>query len=71
MKKTRPTALITGASRGIGLAIAETFAENGYDLILTCSKSFDALQENAARLKQKYGITVLPMHKRYGKLHRS
>ena len=39
-----PVALITGASRGIGAAIALEFAANGYDLILTCNKSMDLLQ---------------------------
>ncbi len=36
---SRPIALITGASRGIGKAIAETFAQAGYDLILTCRQN--------------------------------
>ena len=36
MKKT---VLITGASRGIGRAIAVAFAKAGYNLIITCSKS--------------------------------
>ena len=35
--------LVTGASRGIGRAIALTFAENGYDVIINCLKSADAL----------------------------
>lgn len=38
MAHHRPVALITGASRGIGNAIAATFAENGYDMILLCKK---------------------------------
>lgn len=61
MKNPHSTALITGASRGIGLAIAEAFAENGYNLVLTCSKSFQALQENAARLAETYNISCLPL----------
>ncbi|MBF0661020.1 MAG: oxidoreductase, partial [Rhodococcus sp.] len=32
MAGTRPLALVTGASRGIGFELANLFAENGYDL---------------------------------------
>ena len=52
----KKTALITGASRGIGKATAECFAASGYDLILTCNSSIAALQETAAALEKKYGI---------------
>ena len=40
--------IITGASRGLGYAIAEIFAENGYDLFLTSvneSKLYKAVEE--------------------------
>lgn len=55
--KNAPLAMITGASRGIGKAIAETLAGAGYDLILTCSHTLAELKETAASLEEKYGIT--------------
>lgn len=51
-----PIALITGASRGIGRAIAESFAAAGYELILTCSRTFQELNVLAADLAAKYHI---------------
>lgn len=34
---TRPLAVVTGASSGIGLELAKTFASEGYDLIVARS----------------------------------
>jgi len=61
------TALITGASRGIGAAIARTFAEEGYTLYLTCSESFEALTELAQELSDQYDISCTPLQADMGK----
>ncbi|MDO4966460.1 MAG: SDR family NAD(P)-dependent oxidoreductase [Lachnospiraceae bacterium] len=52
------TALITGASRGIGKAIAKAFAENGYDLIITCKDSRDELFALSENLEEDFHISV-------------
>ena len=54
--KNTPLALVTGASRGIGRAIAETLAGAGYDLVLTCSRTLPELSGLAISLEEKYGI---------------
>lgn len=50
------TALVTGASRGIGFAIATILARNGYELHLTCKNSIDKLQEIATILSVTYKV---------------
>ena len=50
--------IITGASKGIGYAIAEIFAANGHNLYLT-SKTASSLQEAAASLQQQYPLVVI------------
>lgn len=54
------TALITGASRGIGHAIAQAFAAAGYDLTLTCLKSETLLQTFCQSLSEEYAIQAVP-----------
>jgi short-subunit dehydrogenase len=50
-------ALITGASRGIGAAIAEVLAEEGCDVHLA-ARTAPALDELAARLRAAHGVEV-------------
>ncbi|HEY0107057.1 MAG TPA: SDR family oxidoreductase [Rhizomicrobium sp.] len=49
------TALITGASMGIGLELARCFADAGYDLVLT-ARSAAALEKIASDFAAKYKI---------------
>lgn len=54
-----PTVLITGASRGIGAALARRFAADGCNLVLNCAHSKDALFALADDLKTTFHINVL------------
>ncbi len=54
------TALITGASMGIGLELARCFAEGGYDLVLT-ARSAEALDRIAQDFAGKYKVSVAAM----------
>lgn len=64
MQTQRPgdeqTALITGASYGIGLDLAECFAKDGYDLILV-ARSEATLKQEGDRLAQKYKVSGVPI----------
>jgi len=53
-------ALITGASKGIGLATAEKFAQEGANLILL-ARSETLLKQTADTLESKYSVKVLPV----------
>lgn len=45
------TAIITGASRGVGRAVAETLAQDGWRLILNCRSRFELLEQEAEKLR--------------------
>ena len=57
---TAKYALVTGASRGIGRAIAERLAKEGFHLYLTCRQSADLLSSLANDLADRYHISCLP-----------
>ena len=49
------TALITGASSGLGLDFAHIFAREGYDVVLV-ARNKERLQSLAAELRSSYGV---------------
>ena len=55
--KTPKTALITGASSGIGLALARHFAQDGYHLVLA-ARSVDKMQALADQLHSQFQVDV-------------
>ncbi|WP_330256157.1 SDR family oxidoreductase [Nocardia sp. NBC_00565] len=57
MTKTNRTALITGASRGIGLGIADRLARQGYSLTIT-ARDADRLNTVADRLREGGAVDV-------------
>jgi 3-oxoacyl-[acyl-carrier protein] reductase len=54
----RKKALITGASRGIGKAIALLLAENGYDLYLTALNNEAKLNQVKIEITARFDVTV-------------
>jgi uncharacterized protein len=60
MNQNRPTALITGASGGIGYELAKLFAKDRYNLVLV-ARSTPKLSKFADELQRHYGISVKPI----------
>lgn len=60
MDQARPTALITGASSGIGVELARDLARRGYDLVIVARREarLIAVQQ---QLEQAYDVVVSPL----------
>jgi len=56
---TRRSALVTGASYGIGAAIADILARDGYDVAVT-ELAVDALSDTLGKIKS-HGVRALPI----------
>lgn len=55
---SRPLALVTGASSGIGLELARLCAEHGHDLIVAADRPMREIERIGARV----GVVVEPLH---------
>ncbi len=55
------SALITGASRGIGKAIAKKFASEGVASLVICARNLNQLQDLKTDLESKFPVKVFPI----------
>ncbi len=57
----RKTVFISGSNRGIGKAIAELFAQRGWDVIAHARKDTEEFKKFVHRLAVEYHVTVVPI----------
>ncbi|MEY2944465.1 MAG: hypothetical protein RL433_147 [Actinomycetota bacterium] len=54
---SKPIALITGATAGIGASFAELLAKKGHDLVIV-ARDLERLNQNAGRWRENFGVEV-------------
>jgi hypothetical protein len=57
MLRTKKTALVTGASAGLGAELCSLFARDGHDLVLVARRR-DKLEERAAEIVKEFAVTA-------------
>ena len=60
-QSTRAVALVTGATRGIGRAIAERLAADGYDVVINYRSNPDEAEAIAAEIASTYGVDAVAL----------
>jgi short-subunit dehydrogenase len=60
MGTVKKTALVTGATTGIGRELAKQLARSGHDLVIV-ARHQEMLDDAAARLRGKHGVQVTPI----------
>ena len=56
------TAIVTGASKGIGYSIVELFAQNGADVWACARSESDEFEKDLRIFENKYGTSVKPLY---------
>lgn len=54
--------MVTGSNRGIGDAVLEKFAENGYDIIAHARTGSEEFEARLVSLEKKYQVKIVPVY---------